>query len=141
MKELDTRDTESEGEPEDIRQLRDELAASADEISTLREALEETRRGDTRREDTTALTDQVAQLEEALAAEKKRAKEQWKWSCSQVSELDALVANKEEDIFRLQTQLEGTRGTPPVSPHPPAGGERETGSMHIYFEYASFAGA
>ena len=90
-KEVDTPDEiEQAGEAEELQRLREELAASAQETDRLREAL-----AAQRSKDTSAHTAQVAKLQEALAAEKKRAKEQWKWSCSQVSELDALVASKD----------------------------------------------
>lgn len=92
MKELDIRETESVGESDELQWLKEELAASASDIASVREALSEARGEGTG--DTTALMAQVAKLEETLSAEKKRAKEQWKWSCSQVSDLDALVASR-----------------------------------------------
>ena len=72
----------------------------------------------------------MAELQEALAAEKKRAKEQWKWSCSQVSDLDALVATKEDEITRLQLELSGSRRVRLGSPHRPAEEEDERESTH-----------
>ena len=68
-------------ESEELHQLRGELASALEEAAHLRRDFEEEPEEGT----ASALAAQVAELQEALAAEKKWAKEQWKWSCSQVS--------------------------------------------------------
>ena len=113
-------------ESEELHQLRGELASALEEAAHLRRDFEEEPEEGT----ASALAAQVAELQEALAAEKKRAKEQWKWSCSQVSDLDALVATKEDEITRLQLELSGSRRVRLVSPHRPTEEEDERESTH-----------
>ena len=116
MRELDQRGDmlESEDSEElraEVQKLQELLEASCVENGYLKESLEaaQGKKGDD--------SVKVAQLEEALAAEKRRAKDQWKWSCSQVSELDALVESKDEEIAQLRAQLAGGRGVSPATTH------------------------
>ena len=76
-------------------------------METLRKSLEEVS------EQKGALQAEVSSLQEELAGEKKRVKELWKVNCMQLSEFDAALTAKEEEIQKLQEQLALSHRRPP----------------------------
>ena len=81
----DTRDEEHNG-------------GSDDDIEQLREALKEVS------EQKGALQAEVSSLQEALARERERVREMWKINCMQLSEFDAALTAKDEEIAKLREQ-------------------------------------
>ena len=97
---------------------------SAGELETLREELREAvdQQG--------ALREEVAQLKEELENEKAKVKELWQMSCTQLSQFDSSLAEKDDEIALLREQLarvhhSSSRTSPEV---PELGGDEDSAS-------------
>lgn len=105
---LDLAPGESDGDnPDEDRDKESEGENIEDDVETLRKSLEEVS------EQKGALQAEVSSLQEELAGEKERVKELWKVNCMQLSEFDAALTAKEEEIQKLQEQLALSHPRPP----------------------------
>ena len=96
---LDLDPEDPEDHPDDDCHEESGSGHTEDDLETLRKTLKEVS------EQKGALQAEVSSLQEALAGERERVKELWKANCMQLSEFDAALTAKDDEIEKLREQL------------------------------------